>query len=67
MPPLKKFNKYKLKFKSEPWIILYGCQAIFSNPYLKPHNTIKRKPLVRGFQNGLIYLSSINGSQDMCI
>ena len=31
--PLKKINKYTLKFKSKLWIILEGYQAIFSNPY----------------------------------
>ena len=42
-------------------------RPFFSARYLKLHNTIKWKSLVPGFQNGLIYLSSISGSWDIWI
>ena len=42
-----------------------GCQAIFSNWYLKLYNTIISNSLMKGFENGLSYVSSIASSQDM--
>ena len=41
--------------------------AIFSAWYLKLYRTIKWKSIFSRFQNGLIYLSSINGSRGICI
>ena len=39
----------------------------FSTWYYEPHNTFIWESLMTGFQNGLIYPSSISASQDICI
>ena len=40
--PLKRINKYKLKFKSKPWITL-GLQKSISVKYKLPTNFINKK------------------------